>query len=169
MICNNDGTARGHRMTNADSDLNAIFNKTLRSKPMLGSDNLCAMTKLIRTFSDDSFIPGNSYLIRIRDDHIREYVRASMWFEAKNSGSIDSGEPGLLSALDEALGLNGLHVIFRSFSESNTKAIFAAYVDDKEFFPIIPSTILDACDKANETQTQPPIEIWDLHIDLSKI
>lgn len=176
MIRDNDGTIRGHRMTKAESDLSAIpdinvpvFNETLQAKPMLGPDYLCVMTKRIRTFADDAFVPDHSYLIRIHDDHIRELVRSSMWFEAIESGRIDSSDPDILDALDRALAVNGLHAIFRYFSESNTNAIFAAYVDGTEFFPVIPSTILDACDKAHETQTELPIEIWDLHIDLSKI
>lgn len=176
MTRDNDGTIRGHRMTDAESDLSAIpdinvpvFNETLQAKPMLNSDRLCTMTKLKRTFVDDAFVPDHSYLIRIHDDHIREFVRGSMWFEAIESGRIDSTNPDILSALDAALAVNGLHAIFRYFSESNTNAIFAAYVDGIEFFPVIPSTILDECDKAHETQTELPIEIWDLHIDLSKI
>ena len=166
MVSNNDDVIRGHRMTKAESDLSAIpdinvpvFNETLQSKPMLGSDHLCVMTKLIRTFTDNSFIPGHSYLIRIHDDHIRESVRASMWFEARRNERIDTTDPDILNALDTVLAIDGLHAIFRYFSESNTIAVFAAYVDGVEFFPVIPSTILDACDKANEAQTELPIEI----------
>ena len=176
MVSNNDDVVRGHRMTKAESDLSAIpdinvpvFNETLQAKPMLGPEYLCVMTKFKRIFTDDAFIRDHSYLIRIRDDHIREFVRSNMWFEARRGGRIDAADPNILSELEEALTVHGLHAIFRYFSESNTNAVFAAYVNDVEYFPVIPSTILDACDKANETQTEPPIEIWDLHIDLSKI
>jgi len=138
-------------------------------KSMLDDKNLDQMGQTVQVFSDTAFVSGQSYLIRIRDVDIREYVRYFAWSDAKSKERIDPSEPGLLTKLDSYLGEKGFHAIFLHLDRANTEAIFVTYIDEIPFVIKLPSTILGEVDGANAAGVEPPVEIWDLHIDISHV